>query len=47
MSELDPGRQEYILNRVKSRQTLLTCCDPDDFKNLEKGERFEIKNGGI
>lgn len=47
MSELDPGRQEYILNRVKSRQTLLTCCDPDDFKGLEKGESFEIKSGKI
>ena len=47
MSELDPGRQEYILNKVRNWQTFLTCCDPDDFKGLEGGKSFEISGGRI
>lgn len=47
MSELDPGRQEYILNKVRNWQTFLTCCNPDDFKGLENGKSFKIKNGKI
>lgn len=47
MSELDPSRQEYILNRVAGQQTLLTCCDPNDFEGLENGKSFEIKKGCV
>lgn len=47
MSELDPARQNYILNHIKGRQSFLTCCDPSNFKNLEVGKIIEIKNGKI
>lgn len=28
MSELDAGRQHYLLNRLDGRQVFLTCCEP-------------------
>lgn len=47
MSELDPIRQEYILNKVRNWQTFLTCCDPNNFNGLKNGKSFEIKGGAI
>ena len=47
MSELDPLRQEYILNHIKGMQTFITCCDPSNFKDLKKGEIFTLKEGKI
>ena len=31
LSELDPARQEYLLTRVKGRQTIVTACDSSLF----------------
>ncbi len=45
MSELDPERQNFILNHIKDMQVFLSCCDPSNFKNLEAGKVFNIKNG--
>ena len=47
MSELDPNRQDYILNRIKGMQTFLTCCDPTNINNLESGKIFRVKNGRV
>ncbi len=47
MSELDPNRQNFILNHIKGMQTFLTCCDPQNVKNLIAGKKFILKNGGI
>lgn len=47
MSELDPSRQNFILNHIKGMQTFLTCCDPESVKNLKVGKLFNIKNGGV
>ncbi len=47
MSELDPSRQEFILNHIKGMQTFLSCCDPSNFKNLKAGKIFNIKEGRI
>ena len=47
MSELDPLRQEFILNHIKGMQTFLTCCDPSNFKNLKAGKIFNIEEGGV
>ena len=47
MSELDPDRQSYILNRVKGIQTFITCCDPSNTASLEKGRIIYIENGRI
>lgn len=47
MSELDKGRQNYILNKIKGRQVFITCCEEENFAELEKGNIFRIKNGEI
>lgn len=47
MSELDPERQNFILNHIKGMQTFLTCCDPDNVKNLKAGKIFSVKEGKI
>lgn len=47
MSELDPGRQNYILNHIKDWQVFITCCDPSSVSNLKFGKAFKMKNGRI
>ncbi|MCQ2451154.1 MAG: DNA replication/repair protein RecF [Clostridia bacterium] len=47
LSELDPKRQNYILNHIKNWQVFLTCCDPNNTNNLLEGKIFNIINGGI
>lgn len=47
MSELDKNRQNYILNKIKGRQVFITCCEEENFENLEKGNILRIKNGEI
>jgi len=47
MSELDPERQNFILNHIQNMQVFLTCCDPDNVKNLKAGKIFTVKEGGI
>lgn len=44
LSELDPKRQDFILNRLDGMQVFITCCEPD--KKL--GEHlFKVKEGRI
>ncbi len=47
MSELDPERQNYILNHIKGIQSFITCCDPSNVANLEKGKIITVKNGQV
>ena len=47
MSELDPRRQDFILNHIEGMQTFLTCCDPSNFKNLKAGKIINVKEGKI
>ncbi len=47
MSELDPKRQNFILNHIKEMQTFLTCCDPSNVKNLKAGKVFSVKEGKV
>ncbi len=47
MSELDPIRQDYILNHIKGWQVFITCCDPSNTKNLDKGKVFSMKDGKL
>ena len=47
MSELDPKRQNYILNHIKGMQTFLSCCDPQNVKNLKEGTKIKIEKGEI
>ena len=47
MSELDPDRQDFILNHIRSWQVFLTCCDPSNVSRLAEGNIFWMKNGQI
>ncbi len=47
MSELDETRQNYILNHIKEWQVFITCCDPNNVRNLKSGKKFEMKNGKV
>ncbi len=47
MSELDPERQNYILNHIKGIQSFITCCDPSNVARLKNGKIIEIRNGQI
>ena len=47
MSELDPERQNYILNHIKGIQSFITCCDPSNVERLKSGKIFEMKKGRI
>lgn len=46
-SELDPERQNFILNHIDKMQVFITCCDPANIKNLLKGSVFKVINGNI
>ncbi|MBQ3000827.1 MAG: DNA replication/repair protein RecF [Oscillospiraceae bacterium] len=43
LSELDPGRQDFILNQITGGQVFITCCEPGRFTRL--GKTVEICNG--
>ncbi len=47
MSELDAGRQDYILNHLDNRQVFITCCDPAPIVRLCGGKTFNVANGSI
>lgn len=45
MSELDPGRQDYLLNRIGGYQVFITCCDPGWMTQLVGGKVFHVSGG--
>ena len=45
LSELDPGRQDFVLNQIVSGQVFITCCEPGRFTKL--GKTIEIRKGKI
>lgn len=47
LSELDPKRQEYVLNRIGSGQVFITCCEEDRLSSLLKGKVFRVRNGVV
>ncbi|MCQ2481063.1 MAG: DNA replication/repair protein RecF [Clostridia bacterium] len=47
MSELDEGRQNFILNYLNNWQVFITCCDPANLMRSTKGKIFEVKEGKI
>ena len=36
LSELDPGRQDFVLNQINSGQVFISCCEPGRFTKLGK-----------
>ena len=47
LSELDPRRQEFVLNRIKGGQVFITCCEDERLETLEEGKVFHIHEGKI
>ena len=45
LSELDPGRQDFVLNQITKGQVFITCCEPGRFTKL--GKTIEIQQGKI
>ncbi len=43
LSELDPGRQDFVLNQIISGQVFITCCEPGRFTKL--GKTITISKG--
>ena len=45
LSELDPGRQDFVLNQISQGQAFITCCEPGRFTKL--GKTIGIINGAV
>ena len=45
LSELDQGRQDFVLNQIVSGQVFITCCEPGRFTKL--GKTVEISKGKV
>ena len=45
LSELDPGRQDFVLNQITTGQVFITCCEPGRFTTL--GKTIVIDKGNI
>ena len=45
LSELDPGRQDFVLNQIDKGQVFITCCEPERFTRL--GKTIEIRKGEV
>ena len=45
LSELDAGRQDFVLNQIKTGQVFITCCEPGRFTKL--GRTIEIEKGNV
>ena len=47
LSELDPRRQEFVLNRISGGQVFITCCEDDRLPKMLGGKVLHVKNGVI
>ena len=47
LSELDPRRQEFVLNRITSGQVFITCCEEEKLTRLREGKAFRVENGRL
>ena len=45
LSELDPRRQDFVLNQITEGQVFITCCEPGRFTKL--GKTIEIEKGNV
>ncbi len=47
LSELDPRRQEFVLNRIAGGQVFITCCEDDRLPALLGGNVLHVEHGAI
>lgn len=45
LSELDAVRQDFVLNKIKSGQVFITCCEKDRLTDI--GKVIRIENGSL
>lgn len=45
LSELDPSRQNFILNKIKTGQVFITCCESDRITQM--GKTIHIEKGHL
>lgn len=45
LSELDPGRQDFVLNQISQGQVFITCCEPGRLTKL--GKTIAIHKGTV
>ena len=45
LSELDAGRQDFVLNQITEGQVFITCCEPGRFTKL--GKTIMIERGNV
>lgn len=45
LSELDPGRQDFVLNQIRTGQVFITCCEKNRLTDL--GKVLVIENGHL
>nr|WP_295586386.1 DNA replication/repair protein RecF [uncultured Oscillibacter sp.] len=47
LSELDPKRQEFVLNRIAGGQVFITCCEDDRLAELLGGKVLHVHDGAL
>ena len=47
LSELDPKRQEYVLNRIAGGQVFITCCEDDRLPAMLGGKVLHVHRGSL
>jgi len=47
LSELDPRRQEFVLNRIGGGQVFITCCEEDRLGSLIAGKVLHVSDGRV
>lgn len=47
LSELDPKRQEFVLNRIAGGQVFITCCEDDRLPALLGGKVLRVRQGEL
>lgn len=45
LSELDAGRQRFVLNHIINSQVFITCCNINDVKELKNGKVWKVESG--
>ena len=45
LSELDPGRQDFVLNQIRTGQVFITCCETEKWTAI--GRTLVIQDGTI
>ena len=47
LSELDPKRQEFVLNRIAGGQVFITCCEDDRLPAMLGGKVLHVHGGSL